>query len=297
LLRIKQDREISAEGIEALPCQKGTSTMLRPWLSLLSITLFASLALAACTTESSEDDVADGASPLEDIAQDEESTDAQDGEVVEEEDETPAETAESDDPVDDAATEPEAEGTEETADSADEQSGLSAQNGSQLVEFVDDRLITFLVPEAGEVDIEFDGTQLTLIEVRPNDGWNYDIDEEDSDEIEIEFEQQDREAELEVEIDDGMLEVEIEQEWDNAEPGTYQVGDAGEVEFDWDGERLTLIEVRPAEGWDYQIDDEESDEIEIDFRRGFDEVEFEVEVDDGQLEIEIEIDLSFEINQ
>lgn len=206
-------------------------------------------------------------------------------------------TNDSDDDASEAET-PQAGSTTPTAGSTDSDAGdvtISRLNDSEVGEIDDDGRMTFFVHDAGEVDIDLVDMELVLVEIRPNEGWTHEIEDEDSDEIEIEFEQQDREAELEVEIENGTLVIETEDEWDNAEPGTYQVGDAGEVEFDWDGDRLTLIEVRPADGWDYEIDDEESDEIEIKFTRGSDEAEFEVEVENGQLEVEIETEYHFEI--
>lgn len=78
---------------------------------------------------------------------------------------------------------------------------------------------------------------------------------------------------------------------DGAGNEVYAVGDAGEVELRVEDGGLVLVEVRPNEGWDFEIDDEERDEIDIDFRRGNEEWEFEVELDDGELEVEIDRDI------
>gem|GEM_PF-3032160 len=71
----------------------------------------------------------------------------------------------------------------------------------------------------------------------------------------------------------------------------YQVGDAGEVELRIEDGGLVLVEVRPNDGWNFEIDDEDRDEIDIDFRRGDEEWEFEAELDDGALDIEIDRDI------
>lgn len=71
----------------------------------------------------------------------------------------------------------------------------------------------------------------------------------------------------------------------------YEVGNAGEVEFRFADGRLELIEVRPNEGWNYEIDEDGPEEIDVDFRRGNEEWEFEAEVEDGQLQIEIDRDI------
>jgi hypothetical protein len=67
----------------------------------------------------------------------------------------------------------------------------------------------------------------------------------------------------------------------------FQAGDAGEVELAIDGDRLVLVDVRPNDGWSHRIDDDDDDEIEIDFRDNGREIDFEAELDDGRLEIDV----------
>jgi len=72
------------------------------------------------------------------------------------------------------------------------------------------------------------------------------------------------------------------------EGDVYRVGEAGQVELRHEGDTLELVEVRPADGWDYRVDDrDDDDEVEVTFRGNGREVEFEAEVDDGRLEVEI----------
>lgn len=73
--------------------------------------------------------------------------------------------------------------------------------------------------------------------------------------------------------------------------GTWPVGDAGEVEFEADGDTVRLIDTRPAEGWEVSVDERGDDELEVDFVRDNARWEFEAEIDDGDLEIEIRQDL------
>jgi hypothetical protein len=75
-----------------------------------------------------------------------------------------------------------------------------------------------------------------------------------------------------------------------AEPGTWPVGDAGTVTFDVVEGALTLEGYQAADGWTATVDEEESDEIEVDFTRDAQRWEFEVEIDDGRLEVEIRLD-------
>jgi hypothetical protein len=178
----------------------------------------------------------------------------------------------------------------------------------------------FTVKDAGEVEIERDGDRLILIDARPNEGWEVEIeddeeeDEEEDDEgtdednedededeetegdgseIEVTFSQGDREVEFEAEIDDGRLAIEIEEAWHGVEPGTYTVGEAGEVEFQRDGDRLVVVGVIANEGWEFEAGHEEDEEdaadaIEIKFTSGDREAEFEATIEDGELEVEIE---------
>lgn len=55
-----------------------------------------------------------------------------------------------------------------------------------------------------------------------------------------------------------------------------------------DGDRLTLGEVTPAEGWTAEEVDTEADEVEVEFRNGTDELDLEVEIEDGgRLDVEV----------
>lgn len=79
-----------------------------------------------------------------------------------------------------------------------------------------------------------------------------------------------------------------------AVPGTWPVGDAGTVTFSIVDGALVLDDVTANDGWMMAIDEQDPDEIEVDFTR--DNVEWEIEIeleDDGRiLEIEIDQDLA-----
>lgn len=84
-----------------------------------------------------------------------------------------------------------------------------------------------------------------------------------------------------------------------AVPGTWPVGDAGTVTFDVRDGGLVLLDVVAADGWDHAVEEEDADELEVDFRRGDEAWDFEVEVssgagsdatDDGRLEIDVYYD-------
>jgi hypothetical protein len=75
----------------------------------------------------------------------------------------------------------------------------------------------------------------------------------------------------------------------------YTVADAGTAVAGREGDRLVLGQVSPAPGWthevtDQEVTDQEDDEVEIEFRRGGEEVDLEVEIDDGRVEAEVCVD-------
>lgn len=78
---------------------------------------------------------------------------------------------------------------------------------------------------------------------------------------------------------------------DELRDGTWQVGDAGEVEFALANGALSLTEVRPADGWQQRVSDEKADEIEVHLTRDTTDWKFEVELDADNLEISKELEI------
>ncbi|MFA9446161.1 hypothetical protein [Egicoccus sp. AB-alg6-2] len=75
-----------------------------------------------------------------------------------------------------------------------------------------------------------------------------------------------------------------------AVPGTWPVGDAGTVTWDVRDGALVLLDHTAAEGWETIVEEEDDDEIEVDFRRDGEAWDFEVELDDGRIEVDINYD-------
>lgn len=76
---------------------------------------------------------------------------------------------------------------------------------------------------------------------------------------------------------------------DELRDGVWQLGDAGEIEFALKEGALALIEVRPADGWQQRVSDDDADEIEVHFTRGSTDWKLEVEIDDSTMEISKEL--------
>lgn len=252
---------------------------------VLTIVMIASLSLAACVETVNDGESTDDA---EQPAATETATPDDSDETVAEGDTSSDDSGQSTDTP--AADEPTSEPATDDATpdaSPDPSSDASSEDTGNV--------FVFEVSNAGEVEIEREGDELRIVSVTPNEGWDYREDYDDDDDLEVEFRQSNREVEIEAEIENGRLKIEIEDDWDDAEDGTYFIGPAGEVEFERTGDELNLIEVRPAEDWDYRVDDDDdNDEIEVDFRNGPNDASFEAEVDDGRLEVDIDIEFYVE---
>jgi hypothetical protein len=143
------------------------------------------------------------------------------------------------------------------------------------------------VADAGFVEFDLTDGGLVLIDVTAADGWTARVDEEDADEIEVDFVQGSISHEIEIELDD-RLEVDVRTDIEPADPGVYELGAAGSVEFAVDGGALRLVDVVVADGWQLRIDDESADEIELIVARGPERWDVEIELDDGRVELEID---------
>lgn len=150
---------------------------------------------------------------------------------------------------------------------------------------------TWPVGDAGTVTFSIRDGALALDEVTPADGWDYFIDEQDAEEIEVDFRRDDEQWEIEIELDDGRttLEVEIRRDIRDAQPGSYDLGEAGTFTFAVEGGVLHLTDLTPADGWSVTEQEEESDSIDLELRADNREVDVEVERDDGRIELEIDL--------
>lgn len=146
----------------------------------------------------------------------------------------------------------------------------------------------WVIGDAGFVEFDRTDGGLVLLDVTESDGWAARVDEDSGEEIEVDFERDNVEIEVEIEWDDGTLEVDINTDIDPAEAGSYEIGQAGTVDFGVSGDGLTLNDLSAADGWELRIDEESSDEIEFTLQSGAERWWVEIELDDGEIELEID---------
>lgn len=146
------------------------------------------------------------------------------------------------------------------------------------------------VGDAGAVTFAARGDELALEEVAAEPAWSPTVRRQEPDRLEVEFRRGGEEWELEVTYRKGILVIELEHEQEEAEPGRYEVGDAGAVEIAASQGRLELVEVHTNPGWSMDVADKRAHEVEVTFRRGALEWEFEARLSKwGRLAVEIEM--------
>lgn len=146
----------------------------------------------------------------------------------------------------------------------------------------------WVIGAAGSVEFDLADSELVLLDVTESDGWTARVDEDSGEEIEVDFERDNVEIEVEIEWDDGTLEVDINTDIDAAEAGSYEIGQAGTVDFGVSGEGLALNDLSAADGWELRVDEESSDEIEFTLQSGAERWWVEIQLDDGEIELEID---------
>lgn len=145
---------------------------------------------------------------------------------------------------------------------------------------------------AGAVRFAARGDALELEEVTAEPAWSPTVRREQPDRLEVEFRRGGEEWELDVTYRKGILVVGLEHEQEEAEPGCYAVGDAGEVELAVNRGRLELVEVHTNPGWSMEVADRREHEVEVAFRRGALEWEFEARLSKrGRLAVAIETEI------
>jgi hypothetical protein len=173
------------------------------------------------------------------------------------------------------------------ADETDAGTGTEVVDGTEAVPG------TWQVGEAGTVTFDVVDGALVLEDVSEADGWTVTDIEEEPDEIEVDLRRGDVEVEIEIELESGgaVLEVEIDTDIEQAEPGTYDIGDAGSFTFEVVDGRLELVDLTVTDGWEVTEQDVEGDEIEIELRNGAMRWDADVELN-GSIEVELDYEVS-----
>lgn len=213
-----------------------------------------------------------------------------DGIALDSADDDPAQLEATDDPAADDGAADDGDDGDEGADGAEDAEPAAA---GEVVDGTEAVPGTWQVGEAGTVTFDVVDGALVLEDVSENDGWTVtDIDEE-PDEIEVDFQRGAVEIEIEIELASGgtILEVEIDTDIEDADPGTYAIGDAGEFTFDVVDGQLDLTDLTVNDGWEITEQEVEADEIEIELRNGA--MRWDADVDlNGSLEIELDYEVS-----
>jgi hypothetical protein len=212
----------------------------------------------------------------------------------------PDETAIDVDDVDDAGDDTTAQsGQDDDVDGGDATTGADADRASDLVDLTEAIPGAWPVGDAGTVTFSIVDGALVLDDVAANDGWQADIDEQDADEIEVDFRRDDMAWEIEIELeDDGdTLAIEIDQDVEDADTGSYDIGDAGTFAFSVQDGRLVLDDLSLADGWTLVEQDEGVDEIEFEITNGPRAFDVDVELEsDGTTDIEIDYEIVGPVN-
>ena len=172
---------------------------------------------------------------------------------------------------------------------------------------------TYEVGDAGTVTLTNDGTQLEVVSVQQNEGWLIEIEVTSGREVEVDFRKDTRRIQFNAELEDGEIRIRARERVVTVTsttqatttqsttsttaatvaasaatgPVTYEAGAAGSVTITNDGSLLTITAVDAADGWSHEIEVQIGREVEMDFRKGGDRVQFNAELEDGQVRVRV----------
>ena len=254
---------------------------------VLVLSSIAILTLSACSADDGE--------PTDSVALDDQSANddaalgSDDAEGAADEADAPTDSATGEDePGDNSADDASADPDSQAPDTSDH--SIDPGDEDSLADIGVAQPGTWPIGDAGTVSFDVVDGRLVLEDITEVDGWSSRIDDEDDDEIDIEFTQGSVSWRFEVELTDGgtTLEIELDLEDDNADPGSYDIGDAGTFAFEVAGSRLSLTDLSVADGWTVTDQDEDDDEFDFEVEQAERRFEVEVELDGGMIELEID---------
>lgn len=142
------------------------------------------------------------------------------------------------------------------------------------------------IGDGGEVGVRFEDGALDLLDARPNEGWDVEVEERSADEIEVGFSRGDEAWTFEADVDGGRLEVRTRQELRDAQAGTYRLGEAGAVELRQEDGGITLVQTQSIGGWSTDVVQQDGENVEVRFDRRDDWWRLEARVEDGRLQVD-----------
>jgi hypothetical protein len=147
---------------------------------------------------------------------------------------------------------------------------------------------TWQVGGAGTVTFSIADGRLALDEVAPADGWRVTEQAADEDSIDVDLERDGERSTFEVDLKKKgtELEVRIDHDTEDAEPGSFELGDAASLTVSVDGDRLVLDDLAVGSGWEVGKEKVGDDEVELELVRGDQRWDLEIELDDGRLVVE-----------
>ncbi len=173
---------------------------------------------------------------------------------------------------------------------------------------------TYEVGDAGTVTLTNDGATLEVVSVQQNEGWMLEIEVSTGREVEVDFRKDTRRIQFNAELEDGEIRVRARERVVTATSTTqattesttsttaatvaataatgtgtvtYEAGAAGTVTIANDGSKLTITGVEAADGWTHEIEVQAGREVEMDFRKGGDRVQFNAELEDGEVRVRV----------
>ena len=160
-------------------------------------------------------------------------------------------------------------------------------------------VVTYAIGDAGIVTLHLVNGRLQIDAVAPTTGWETISTESSGDAAEIRLRRGSEELRFLAVLIDGQIQVDLQALSLDGPAATappdatsgaviFAVADAGFVTLEVRDGALQLLAVEPAAGWSVAEIEEEEGEIEVEFRRGGEEVEFAARAENGEIRTYIE---------
>ena len=180
---------------------------------------------------------------------------------------------------------------------------------------------TYEVGAAGTVTLSNDGSTLSVISVNQAPGWVIEIEVASGREVEVDFRNGDTLIQFNAELEDGEVRVRARERTTTSSTvnttgstsstsstssttsttavatnvagasttnaTAFAAGAGGTVNIVRTGGVLQVTSVNPSSGWTFEVEVGTGREVEIDFRRSGERVQFNAELEDGEIRIRV----------